>query len=564
MFFLLLAQGIVIGQDDQTPWPPDPETLFAEGVDVLEVELFETSPRSFADNEDRVVRIYNEESGEWQEYNYPDNQGGNYYLTKRSDGTFLLTSTSPPANWVINATENTITPLELVCGDEIPSLPGEGEWHYIAEGEAERAYLCFTETDDRISLPDEISNFDEEYVSEPAISPDENWLVAIVTVSEQVNDHEIYSYDVYGFEIATGRLNYLGRISHNMMASYPPGISHNWVSDTNGLISYGPPQESLSKSYYGFDASQPDSLEIVVQGWMYNFYSDPPRYDYVTTSGFLSWKTGSEIPPENTRCVFLRYDATGVQQHELGYDCIGADVVVGNDRLVTVRVDSDPSEFSTLVTYDLNNREFTEIVSGEIEWWFGGLSPYVLLLMDDSGQIDLMDFYPMYGLYDVTDYQWLGSDIEGAFISVWDTTTGEFVYDSRSVQRASSDGDVFAQWITNNRFIYSLDRGNPSLTLVELREDRADEYTIEGVSLNFISELRISPNGYRMLVYIQQENTIGVADFLSGEVFPLLNAGITTSYDLFFEWIDDNTLTIRVSQNEQTGIARVIYTVQVP
>lgn len=562
--FLLLANGILIGQDNQTPWPPDPETLFAEGVEVLDVELLEMSPRSFADNEARIIHIYNEAVGEWQEYNYPDDQGGYYYLTERSNGTFLLTSTSPPAKWEINPTENSITPLELVCGDETAALLGEGEWHYIAEGEAERAYLCFTETDERIALPDEISNFDVDLMSEPTISPDGNWLVVINVVSEYVNNQESDSYDVYSFEIATAQLNHLGRIYDDMMASYPPSILHNWVSNTKGLISYGPPQESISKSYYGFDVSQSDNLELLVQGWMYDFYRDPPRYDYVTTSGFLSWKTGSEIFPEDTRCVFLRYDPTGLQQHDLGYDCIGADVAVWDNRLATLRLDSDPSEFSTLISYDLNTREFTEIVSGEIEWWFGGLSGYVLLLMDDSGQIDLVDFYPMYGLYDITDYQSLGRGIEGAFISVWDTTTGEFVYDSRSALRASSDGDVFAQWITNNHFLYSLDRGNPSLTLVELNGDEAEEYTIEGVSLNSISGLQISPNGYRMLVYSQQENTFGIADFASGEVLPLLNSNITATYDVVFEWIDDNTLTIRVSQNEQTGITRAAYTVQVP
>ena len=67
-----------------------------------------------------------------------------------------------------------------------------------------------------------------------------------------------------------------------------------------------------------------------------------------------------------------------------------------------------------------------------------------------------------------------------------------------------------------------------------------------------------------MLVYMPQERTIGIANFLSGEAFPLFNSRITDSYDMSFDWIDSHTLGVRVSQNDASGNFSAIYTVRVP
>jgi hypothetical protein len=110
-------------QDEAAPWPPDPDEIFAEGVEVVDVEMVEA-----------------------------------------------VSSQATPA----------LDP-QIVCDDQLKAPAGEGEWRFVGNPEDNRTYLCFTETGQmtKTPLPEVFDDLDFMNNS-PAfshISPDGNWLL---------------------------------------------------------------------------------------------------------------------------------------------------------------------------------------------------------------------------------------------------------------------------------------------------------------------------------------------------------------------------------------------------
>lgn len=298
MIFLFLALSslsiIVLAQDEPTTWPPNPDDIFSDQVTLTSVE--DTSyvfSQVLTDDETKTMTI--EQHGTIvRTVPYPPTLDSIRYAQLQSDGTFLIASDYDSEtqlyHYVIyNSATGEISPAPTVCEGYLPNTSTPTEWVFVNHDSGK--YLCNTTTDERYGpLPENIDWATDEFnvLAYATTSPDSNWVVLAAIRPETYTD----SFEYYGFELATSNLNYLGKIYYDMFAVTYPSFGE-WVSDSLGSIHDITGPESMSDGFYVFDVTQADSLELAAQGWVYDFYNDPPRYEYTLTDQFIQNKTGS-------------------------------------------------------------------------------------------------------------------------------------------------------------------------------------------------------------------------------------------------------------------------------
>lgn len=277
--------------------------------------------------------------------------------------------------------------VPLACG-RVPFASLENaRWMFLEENR--QIYLCSTATDERHLLPADINWMPfENYHAPFYLSPNGDWLMLFATVENEIyNDFTLYSY-----EIATRQLRYLGYIEYEIPSMFPPQLD-NWVSNHLGAVNYSVDGEWSSNPFYIFDASQENSLELAVRGWVYDFYDNPSRYEYLETSEFVMFQTGSEVT--SMFCNLMIYDELGLRNFDLGYacgsygddyECSVLEAVEGG--YIYLRFDSPESSTSTITFLDYITGEKRDILTAEIEAISAVIEDTVYYFADDSGQID--------------------------------------------------------------------------------------------------------------------------------------------------------------------------------
>ncbi|MFN8531423.1 MAG: hypothetical protein U0670_22695 [Anaerolineae bacterium] len=239
-------------------------------------------------------------------------------------------------------------------------------------------------------------------------SPDGQWEVTIVYVPPE-SPTGLGGYAVFSENMTTHQRLQLGDLPRRLMAVSEPYFGE-WVSNTQFAIRVDGP-ESFSGSLYIADASQENSVETM-QGWVYDFREQPPRYEYLETDALIRWKTGT-FTAFHHACSLALYDAFGLRQFLLGYDCAGSTSMYGDcqplhylgeanrfrngrDRYIYLRFDAPPEASSMIRMIDAVTGAQTPLLSGEIEaiadmtvHEYGGISLYIY--MGGSGQIDMAD-----------------------------------------------------------------------------------------------------------------------------------------------------------------------------
>jgi hypothetical protein len=551
-FLSLLFMPLASRAQDAAPWPPDPKAIFADGVEIVSADIITRPPmpentRPVADEESRIVKVYDQDTGIWREYPYPDQVT---VLSKtirvRSDGSVVFNEysgyslpTYRPAMWILNPTTGEFSRAEVVCGTTARALPNEGEWILLFDPDS-GTHLCFTETGEQSPpLPPDVGWETFSPSATLSLSPDKKWLALLGYMAGTSNTSD-YSV-IYSYEIATKRLNYLGKTDYGEYTFF-----EDWVSNTRGTLSNGPPQESLSKDYFTFDVTEPNSLKLVVRGWMYDFYDNPPRYEYVTTKAFLEWKTGSEVFG-HTHCQFTLYDSAGVHDYDLGYDCSYARVIRGKDGYFYVRIDSNPSAVSTLVYLDIRTGSMTDLFTGEIEG-IESVSPdgrYIAMVMDTSGQIDVVDYYPEY-------QDWTG--IPNANLAVWDTANRQFVY------QVSSLADTY--WLKQAVFVINNEAGSGQIVNLGSSKPISIPFTFGSVDL--------SPDQQHILIGTSDNNgaeVYSVMDLSTAKARTVIYRKALSGYSMSVEWVSNGliTLILRPDLGNRSDPSRSAnYTIRIP
>ncbi len=250
MSFIVLVPWASWAQEE-APWPPDPDAIFAEGVEVVEQNIYPV-----VDNDARWVSVYDQGLKEWRNYPYPEQLNHVFRLYERSDGTIYLQTQEYPYVpfdaedlWILDPVNGGFSRPETICGDWLRELPGEGKWVFYIDPATQRTHLCITDSGE-LSEPLPEDAVDEERL--PALSPAGKWLLLIGLESVPGT---IGRAHVYGYEVATRSLIELG----DFYLLERPGIPH-WISEIEGFFFVQEMGSQGATEIYLFDVTQQDSL----------------------------------------------------------------------------------------------------------------------------------------------------------------------------------------------------------------------------------------------------------------------------------------------------------------
>jgi|GEM_PF-5268104 len=573
---------------EEAAWPPAPEMIFASNVEVIDIR-----PEVEVINDEalRRISIFDETTEQWRDFDYPANAERIYHPRVRPDGMIVISFIQYASEHRERSTEylllNPVTgdysSLEFVCDGQPQGVPLPETWRYYYNPADGQPYLCSIETGElRGPLPDHAQWANEfGYGNRPALSPDGQWLVLMNV-----------SFDVYSYNLATDNLLSLGEIPYNQWGISAPYVS-NWVSNTQAAIYYSTGPESIPDDFYVFDVTQEGSLQFAERGWVYTFYEDPSRYEYVMTDEFFRDKTGS-APTEHIDCSFMLYDAQGLRTYELGYDC-GAWAYepmaqclsvfryrsdsIDRDGYLYLRFDSNPAQTSTLVHIDLETDEFSELAIGEIESVIS-VSPdgrYVALILDDNGQIDRVD----------QGCGWFNWDeLENARLAIFDTFGRQYIYETARLggrgvsvfwfNSADGTGRIFlfqnGYTLGSGTHFDGLNGFNilePSMHIINLSESGGVVTQVQSFyGREYSTEAVISVNHHYILFRTPQ---FDVFDIATGERTSIVRDSVSDAYTVYVpfpvEQGSDNSLNIGVSPTD-SELSReqypVIYSIHLP
>lgn len=441
----LLIVGVVqVSAQDNLPWPPDSETLFAPGVEVVSVEIRETPylPSGYElelDDEARLVRVTDTSTQQVTEYPYPDEVSEGGRLTRHDyvgESNVLYQtepSTDPLKIWRFDASAGIFTPIGLICGQ----MPWASGWQYLEfwlyQTLDNGLYVCFTGDGTLrgpINLTPEELGCSDTCEGKATVSPDGQWLFY-----QQKLDKEPYSNNVvkfFSYHFDDGEVLFIGEATRDtgLLASEQMGYDgfSNWVGNGRGTIEFTYFGESSKDPSYTFEVNRANSLESLPLSWPHlaSRQQEPIRYEEVLTNAFLIFKAGSG-GAERQDCTFTIYDVSGFYQTELGYDCLGAQVIRGGEHYFTVTADGADMPETHLIRFDAYTGEITTLFTDEIEWLYdvsedGRIAVMIVDDDDSPNLVDSPDFF--FG-----DDRSLILD-DTAKVVVLDTQTGNVLYEA--------------------------------------------------------------------------------------------------------------------------------------
>jgi hypothetical protein len=575
---VFLTVSTVIAQED-LPWPPDPNMLFTDAVEVISVEevdhvygyelnslptCFDHSqyhenlrPTNLAAHHGRSLVIDHDagkyfiyDEGQYVEsYEFPEvlPLPGRVRDTpcRRTDGLIYITrSTSGDEAvfypWFINEADGSIQDPERICGDHLRDLPGEGQWVTVRAVDQMKPdkTLCFTENG-QLSIPVPI---DYEYFHALGTSPDDQW--AILSGSGSTTCDPLYS-----FEVATGQLiPLLVRGRTYTIGNFCSVLE--WVSNEQFIL-YSRYQSSPTIKVLRLgNVTSPNSLEAIMNADFLGSYDEyiPERYE-----SLIAYPTG-ETENVGWSCEFRRFNRTTVQleTYPLNDLCGWTMPSPGDDDVRYFRVaGQNPKLPSVLAMYNFETGERADLYTGEIED-IVGVSPdgrYVILLLDDNGRIDFIPF---------GDPEFDYTPIGNTSLAVYDVVSRKIAYQFNTegfYYLTQFREELKIDWLSDDSFMISFPNmglgggpphgGNKYVRFVWIAEGRH-------IRPNASVDYGLSPDKNLFYSIIQGTDEYPFADRQRIEVIALDTGNVRNieahegAYETLVNWVDDQTLIVTV------------------
>lgn|GEM_PF-3614482 len=438
VFFISSTQALA---QDEIPALPTPEELFAEGVifELVPPRINPQSTQPTADNEARVVRVYDEATETWREFPFP-NEVEQFVEITREDENILALSTEyprgpygtqalPEAQWLLNVVTGEYSRPEIICGERRAS-EGEGYWVVYQEALRTPGFLCNTETGARLEpLP-----IEEWWDTQPAVlSPDGEQLILF-------GHGTIYSY-----RFETGELTLLGTPQKDFQYAEWIGNDLVFISAAN-QAEMSSPWRNYYLAYPGVEDSMYPITTTIKPAGITHLYN-PSRYEWLAAGADscslrqLNTET-AELNEYELQEICSQGTSLPGTDDRLFYDIMWSDenLAYWDDMVRLMYLPDGHPIGSQLVRLNPYTGERQNLYAGEIEW-LRDVTPdgqYAVLLVDDSGLLDMIA--PRKGETPDSHPLWL----------ILDLHTGEIVYEAPT-SWSSSDGYYF--WNTLSRRI---------------------------------------------------------------------------------------------------------------
>jgi hypothetical protein len=540
---------------DAAPWPPDPDEIFAEGVEVVDVEIY-VYPEIVVDNLARAIKIYKREPSEYFEFSFPNEVTSimSYPRTyrKRSDGTILFNIPESfkyipdvwPEMWLLNPQTGEFSRPEIICDKYPQALPGEGYWVFYTDPQVNHATLCNTETGELEGIFSK--NLYWQAVSE---NPTGEWLLLEASTDEHIWSLSTIQY--YSYNLSTKDLLYLGEIE-NGEEKIRKG---EWLTDTTILIYSGHLPEGRQKSYYHFDLTQANSAHFVIDGRA-RYYESPKRYEYLMTYFEVFHRADWGAP-----CQINTYEfSTGTTYTKtLANHCFGM-VQRQSNHYFYVSFSSVDSDKFSLYSIDITNNQIQEWMIDNIAA-LANVSPngrYITFLLNNNHYLPPWENekgFPTYPDLDPFNYDRINF-VEGPY----------GVYDTQNNQWVDEFNHTVPVWIAENQFItlenfYVEPAIAKKISLFNVSsEGLSEKWTINNLDS---TDWELSPDKS----YILLDTDYGASSIIylqTSQITQITYSRQSTGYSISgARWVGRNTLNYHVTKADAAPYY-AIYTIRIP
>ncbi len=336
-----------IQAQDELPKPPDPKTIFAPGVEIIE-----TLPILNFDNTTRHIQYFDPAVLDWKSYPYPSELSDDIvtYWSYGSGKYLLLTKLTkwyrdyrnyrdvePEYFWIFDGTSGLFSRPQTQCGLVRATL-GEGRW-IIRTGQSGKVF-CNTETGETTKLLPEKFAADSQCQSpllggQAAPTPDSKWLIYFDCPPE---------ITVYSYEFQTGTTHSLGVLANT------ENVGINGWFENNSIILYTYNEFTKPPSMYIADMTQVDSLTFIADYPIFNspkFYWNELKEDTQTASTSLEIHSYDVIT--KARSEILKYICGKTPK-----DCISGLTMVNKANTRVAIVDTPSGALGKgLIVYDI-------------------------------------------------------------------------------------------------------------------------------------------------------------------------------------------------------------------
>lgn len=554
ILLLLFTTSIVFAQETliPVPWPPDPSTIFAEGVEVVSVEFIDPSvPEPIVDSEfviDPVKRTISTPAGD--NFPWPKDINNVYFYHSPpiilDDKLFLAVpeydrdASSPLEPRILDLKTGAFDTYNFVFGRElIPTACGNFGlvelsygWMFYPVREPDQ-HLCRLD-DGRMSaaLPEGYTW--ENYLYQVPESAD-----AVLMAHAQGDDPDIITVFVY--DALSDDFDSIGKFKKGQVLQLS-----EWVWNDTALFKTYDENDTHHFSYIVLDltegkvyqtAESSDPNESLRYRW---YRSNPPRIEvfYDRSDGLcrkiiyhLLTQTETNYPPDEL-CDRQIENEDGNSYYRV--------------------IDADGKE-ARLVRFNIITGEQAEIYRGEIEemMWLSNDERYAMLILDNNGTIDMLPgMYPR------------DANTSNAHLSLVHLTTGQILFE----EKAHPEFNGWAPFIKIilGRWLETYTIGSENNTLIELGNDSIQIISLHGLVGDYLG------NGWAILfpyaAYEESLTKVGLYNLTTHETVEVVTGAVYGYTTGILQPLADNKLsvTITASSNGFEIIGQATYTIRVP
>lgn len=557
LLFLGFIPATSHAQESSIPWPPDPAEIFEERVEVVDTEFITYLVEPFADNQRRVVHVYDEQTEVWRDFYYPNAVkqfvSDEDAIIRRQDGKYLFREGLYGQNypwpwWLLNPNNGKFTLAATICNGEPLMLPGDGEWVISpAKVNASMYYLCFTETGELTKPLPDIEGWGWG-VYETRMSPKRDWVL-------------LYPGDcaseIYGYEISTGKLITVGTYE-----SSDDCWLVSWVDDYHFVLRKEGTPEWSSRSVLVGDIRQADSLlSIGGYRWRPDYYDNPPRYEYMDG---LAENTG----PYYCELEIISLETFQYSSYDLGEICWPNILLPNGNRLFLEEGTNDAAD--VLFSLDLESNQRIDLFEGQIGYVDkNNLSPdghYLVMALLDTTKSVQSDF-EQFAIFDLIERKIVYVlDENTDLLYGWPYDLTEILYD--------------VHWFRNDAFLLRLDNYNhTSSAIFFIWLDEMQTIAVNNLRNTVYFDEALSPDFDRALVWRHEQGddcdvtALSVFDIHTQKFFAVTGFFDQDIYQGQTVWTTDEiaTLTLRPGRDLRESFnsfnfspALVRYTIRIP